>query len=87
VTCQVPWSQGKTQGISPIQPLFAKISLENACESSGFTTNSLRGPAGNYFAHAGNYFVVWAGAGNSAQKPIRSPGRFRLRKNLIYILV
>jgi hypothetical protein len=31
------------QGISSIQPLFTKISLENACESSGFATDSVRG--------------------------------------------
>jgi len=28
---RIPWSQGKTQGISPIQPLIAKIRLENIC--------------------------------------------------------
>jgi hypothetical protein len=72
LTRQVPWSQGKVQGISPIQPLFTKISLENANEYSGFA-NYPRGPAGNYFAHAGNYFVFWAGAGNSAQKRSARP--------------
>src|ERR1700677_1510675 len=30
-TCRIPWWQGKMQGISPIQPLFAKIYRENIC--------------------------------------------------------
>ncbi|MFZ0205202.1 MAG: hypothetical protein WAL59_03580, partial [Roseiarcus sp.] len=42
------------QGISPIQPFFAKISLENTCECNGLQTNSLRIGAGNHFARAGN---------------------------------
>ena len=35
--------QGKTQGISPIQPFSAKISLENICEFSSLQMNSLHG--------------------------------------------
>src|SRR5271170_4294368 len=30
----IPWWQGKMQGISPIQPFFAKIRLKNICEFS-----------------------------------------------------
>jgi len=62
--CWVPWSQGKMQGISPIQPLCARICLENIWETSSFETNSLRGRAGNYFARAGNFST---GAGNLAR--------------------
>jgi len=29
--CRIPWWQGKMQGISPIQPFFTKIRLENIC--------------------------------------------------------
>jgi hypothetical protein len=84
---KVPWSQGKTQGISSIQPLFTKIRLENACESSGFAANSLRGRAGNYFAHAGNLFRLLGRSREFGAKPIRSPGRIRLCKKIIYIIV
>jgi hypothetical protein len=31
---RIPWLQGKMQGISPIQPFFAKIRLKNICEFS-----------------------------------------------------
>jgi hypothetical protein len=31
---RIPWWQGKMQGISPIQPFFAKIRLKNICEFS-----------------------------------------------------
>jgi hypothetical protein len=41
LTWLIPWSQGKMQGISPIQPFFAKIRLENTCECNGLQTNSL----------------------------------------------
>src|SRR5271170_4138410 len=58
----VPCWQGKTQGISPIQPLFAKIGLENFREFSHLRVNSLRGRAANLFGRAGNLF---ARAGNS----------------------
>jgi hypothetical protein len=51
---RIPWSQGKMQGILPIQLLFAKIRLENISGSSVFEMNSLRDLAGNYFARAGN---------------------------------
>jgi hypothetical protein len=64
--CKVPWSQGKMQGISPIQPLFAKIRLENFCESSSFETNSKQG-AGNYLREQGINSGLWTGAGNCPQ--------------------
>src|SRR5277367_815991 len=38
---QIPWSQGKMQGIFSIQPFFAKICLENICEFSCLRMNSL----------------------------------------------
>jgi hypothetical protein len=69
--CSVPWSQGKMQGIWPIQPLFAKIRLENICESSSFETNSLRGYAdeqGNILREQEINSGFWTGAGNSPQK-------------------
>ena len=45
--CLIPWWQGKMQGISPIQPSFAKVRLENIREFSSLQLNSLRGRAGN----------------------------------------
>jgi hypothetical protein len=62
--CQIPWWQGKMQGISPIQPLFAKIGLENTCKYNSVRDNSLCDRAGNFFARAGNYSAFWTGAGN-----------------------
>src|SRR5271168_4631237 len=47
------------QGISPIQPIFSKIRLENLCEFSSLRDNSLRIGAGNLFARAGNYFDLF----------------------------
>jgi hypothetical protein len=45
------------QGISPIQPLFAKFCLENICEFSRLRDEFLlRDVAGNYFVAAGNQF-------------------------------
>ena len=38
---QIPWSQGKMQGIFSIQSFFAKICLENICEFSCLRMNSL----------------------------------------------
>src|SRR5271170_5887194 len=55
----VPCWQAKTQGLSPIQPLFAKIGLENFREFSHLRVNSLRGRAGNLFARAGNSFRLF----------------------------
>jgi hypothetical protein len=43
---QIPCWQGKKQGISPIRPFFAKIRLENTCETSMLRENSLRGEQG-----------------------------------------
>jgi len=67
---RIPCWQGKTQGISPIQPFFAKIRLENICECNGLQTNSLRIGAGNYFARAGNSFRP---AGNLREFDPRAP--------------
>jgi hypothetical protein len=72
------------QGISPIQPLIAKIRLENICEFMDLQMNSLRDGAANYFAHSGN-FLAGAGnwAGNRSARPDASncvegsPGRIR----------
>jgi hypothetical protein len=44
------------QGISPIQPLFAKFRLENICEFSLCEVISLRDVAGNYFVAGVNQF-------------------------------
>jgi hypothetical protein len=52
---QSPWGQGKMQGISPIQRLFANIRLENTCKYNSVRENSLCGRAENFFARAGNY--------------------------------
>jgi hypothetical protein len=54
MTARIPWSQRKMQGISPNQPFFVKIYLENICEFSSLRMNSLRKQAGNFFASAGN---------------------------------
>jgi hypothetical protein len=59
------------QGISPIQPLFTKIRLENIGKYSSLRENSLRRRAGTFFARAGNQF---ARAGNFAQKRSTRPG-------------
>jgi hypothetical protein len=55
------------QGISPIQPLLAKIRLENTCKYNSVRENSLCGRAGNFFARVqGISSALWAGAGNLA---------------------
>jgi len=51
---QIPWSQGKTQGIFSIQPFFAKTCLENICEFSYLRRIPYSNRAGNFFASAGN---------------------------------
>jgi hypothetical protein len=43
---------GKMRGIPPIQLPFSKIHRENICEFSNLRANSLRRPAGNFFADA-----------------------------------
>jgi hypothetical protein len=43
VVWTIPWSQGKTQGISPIPPPFREIRLENLCDSRNLRGKSLRG--------------------------------------------
>jgi len=53
-TDRIPWSQGKTQVVWPIQLLLAKVCPENISEFSAFEMNSLSDRAGNYFVHAGN---------------------------------
>src|ERR1700722_6266032 len=40
---RIPWSQGKIQGISTIQPFFPKIRLENNCYSSSLRENPYAG--------------------------------------------
>ena len=40
MTARIPWSQRKMQGISPIQPPFAKIRLENISEFRCLRMNS-----------------------------------------------
>jgi hypothetical protein len=64
LTWRIPWSQGKMQGISPIQPFLAKIRLENTCECNGLQTNSLRIGAGNYLHEQGINSAFPIGAGN-----------------------
>src|SRR5271167_2517694 len=73
VVWAIPWSQGKTQGISPNPPPFREIRLENICDSSGLRGNSLRGGAGNFFVHAGNYFRLFDRGSENGLKSIRSP--------------
>src|SRR5271155_5391054 len=46
---QIPWPQGKTQGIFSIQPFFAKICLENSCEFSCLRMNSLLKQSREFF--------------------------------------
>ena len=46
---QIPWSQGKTQGIFSIQPFFAKICLENGYEFSSLRVNSLLKQSREFF--------------------------------------
>ena len=77
-TCQIPWSQGKTQGISPIQLLFTKNCPENNYKFSSLRANSLRDNAGNYFARAGNFFRPFDPSREFGAKPIRSPRHIRL---------
>src|SRR5271170_1889283 len=51
---QIPWSQGKTQGIFSIQPFFAKTCLENGYEFSSLRVNSLLKQSREFFRRAGN---------------------------------
>src|SRR5271170_7728144 len=46
---QIPWSQGKTQGIFSIQPFFAKTCLENGYEFSSLRVNSLLKQSRDFF--------------------------------------
>src|SRR5271163_3277800 len=46
---QIPWPQGKTQGIFSIQPFFAKVCLENIREFSCLRMNSLRRQSREFF--------------------------------------
>ena len=52
--CLIPWWRGTMQEFRQIQPIFAKIRLENIREFSRLQLNSLRGRARNQFARAGN---------------------------------
>src|SRR5271169_11338 len=72
VVWAIPWSQGKTQGISPNPPPFRETRLENICDSSSLPGNSLRGGAGNFFVHAGNYFRLFDRGRENGLKSIRS---------------
>jgi hypothetical protein len=58
---------GKNAGNLPIQPLFAKISLENICKFSRMRENSLHRVAGNYLREQGNNSAFWIGTGKLAQ--------------------
>ena len=49
MTARIPWSQGKMQGISRNQPLFAKILLENIREFSRLRMNSLLEQSREFF--------------------------------------
>jgi hypothetical protein len=44
--CRIPCWQGKMQGISSIQPFFARIRLENKRKISSLPLNSLRAEQG-----------------------------------------
>src|SRR5271163_2521814 len=57
---QIPWPQGKTQGIFSIQPFFAKICLENSCEFNSLRMNSL--------LEQGRVFFLSAQGINSARR-------------------
>jgi hypothetical protein len=62
----IPWSQGKTQGISPNPPPFSEIRLENLCASSSLRGNSLRGGAGNFSCAQGIVSAFSTAAGKMA---------------------
>jgi hypothetical protein len=69
------------QGISPIQPFFAKIRLENICEFRNCGPNSLRGRAGNKFERAGNQIRLFDWSREFGAKSIHAPQSIRLRKD------
>jgi hypothetical protein len=77
VVWTIPWSQGKTQGISPIPPPFREIRLENLCDSRNLRGKSLRGTrrSWEFFVRAGNYFRLFDRGGENGLKSIRSPRR------------
>src|SRR5271155_440341 len=74
---QIPWPQGKTQGIFSIQPSFVKICLENICEFSCLRMNSLLEQRREFFCQR-TEFIRRAGNGREFDaKPIRLPRRIR----------
>src|SRR5271169_6476768 len=82
---QIPWPQGKTQGIFSIQPFFAKICLENSCEFSCLRMNSLLEQGRVFFCQRRELIRR---AGNGREFPVlccnytRSPRRIRSRQIL-----
>jgi hypothetical protein len=64
---RIPCWQGKMQGISPIQPLFAKFRRENVCYFSSLRENSLRSEQGIFSRPQGINSALSTGAGNLAR--------------------
>jgi hypothetical protein len=64
---RIPCWQGKMQGISPIQPLFAEIRVENLFELSYLRENSLCRQQGIISREQGITSALSSGAGNLAR--------------------
>ena len=56
MTARIPWSQGKMQGISRIQPSLANIRLENISEFRCLRMNSLRRRSREFFCQRREFF-------------------------------
>jgi hypothetical protein len=61
------------QGISPIEPLFAKICLENICKFSRIREIPYAKSQGIYFARAGKQFGLLDRNREFGAKSIRAP--------------
>jgi hypothetical protein len=60
---QIPWSQGKMQGISPIQPLFAKSVAKTPVDTIACEIIPYTGEQGIILREQGISSAFWAGAG------------------------
>src|SRR5277367_4207453 len=83
--CRIPWWQGKKQGISRIQPLFAKISLENICNSRYLREIIPYAiEQGINSRKQGINSAFWTGAGNLARNRSARPDAYQAIRLPLY---
>src|SRR5271156_4946755 len=83
--CRILWWQGKKQGISRIQPLFAKISLENICNSRYLREIiPYEIEQGINSRKQGINSAFWTGAGNLARNRSARPDAYQAIRLPLY---